>query len=694
MARAKRRRNKDKKASDRSENKATNQVPRDDDRVIIRDNESFKKYYRSQEFIKDDLEFEKFMECLRQPLPAAFRINTFDLNQAKFLRHLVQEPEFNQVVARQPTKLDESCPIELAKVSALLPLSWYPENFAFQMNVSRVDLRKTPILQKLHKFLMAETENGFISRQEAVSMVPPLVLDVHRGQNVLDMCAAPGSKTAQLLEYLKRDIKFDLTPQNEADESVSDDLFDDGMVVANDVDNKRCYMLVHQSSRLNSPNCIITNQDASKLPDMMMTVEKDGINKKTKLKFDRILCDVPCSGDGTARKNVDVWRKWNIQNGNNFHRMQSKILRRGLELLKEGGHIVYSTCSLNPVENEAVIASILRESKGTVVLEDIETKVPTLKYRPGVSIWTVMDRDLNIIQNSSSIPQELATQIHPDLFHPTEDEAKVFQLNKCLRILPHLQNTGAFFLACLKKLSDKLPWEKPETIETIDMSNPATDHETKASSEKPHQDPKKRRFKGFKEDPFFFLGPNDPDWLAIKDGFGLGSNFPVEQLVHRCVSGNKRSIYLVSKRTRNFIETNSEKSGKIDFVKIINGGMRLFSRAASETGFRLCQDGVNEVLPYITKELMVDIDRDDLIALLKARTVPFDVFSCSSRVKDKIKLGSFILLYRHQAVKKNEETCVTPLVAWRGEYTVSLYVTNTYKIHLAALVGIDFLDFQ
>lgn len=62
--------------------------------------------------------------------------------------------------------------------------------------------------------------------------------------------------------------------------------------------------------------------------------------------------DVPCSGDGTLRKNPDVWIKWKITHALNLHGVQYRIARRGAELLDVGGRLVYSTCSLNPVENE------------------------------------------------------------------------------------------------------------------------------------------------------------------------------------------------------------------------------------------------------------------------------------------------------------------------------------------------------
>ena len=75
-------------------------------------------------------------------------------------------------------------------------LPWYPDKLAYQLNVTRKDIRRQEIYFRLHNFLVAETESGSISRQETVSMLPPLVLGVEPHHTVLDMCAAPGSKVS------------------------------------------------------------------------------------------------------------------------------------------------------------------------------------------------------------------------------------------------------------------------------------------------------------------------------------------------------------------------------------------------------------------------------------------------------------------------------------------------------------------
>lgn len=174
-------------------------------------------------------------------------------------------------------------------------------------------------------------------------------------EKILDMCASPGSKTAQLIEFLHNDGSA--TP--------------DGFVIANDLDNKRCYMLMHQLKRLESPNFMIVNQDASALPNFRFGGQT--------LAYDRILADVPCSGDATMRKNIDVWTKWNFAHACNLHSIQARIAQRAAELLVPGGLMVYSTCSLNPVEDEAVVYNLLLKFKGELELIDARHKLTGMK---------------------------------------------------------------------------------------------------------------------------------------------------------------------------------------------------------------------------------------------------------------------------------------------------------------------------
>lgn len=97
-----------------------------------------------------------------------------------------------------------------------------------------------------------------------------------------------------------------------------------GLLIANDSDYKRTHLLIHQTARIPSPAFVVTNVDASIFPTLSLppenTTESSGRETRpSSLLFDRILCDVPCSGDGTIRKNVGIWKKWNPMDGNGLH---------------------------------------------------------------------------------------------------------------------------------------------------------------------------------------------------------------------------------------------------------------------------------------------------------------------------------------------------------------------------------------
>lgn len=147
-------------------------------------------------------------------------------------------------------------------------------------------------------------------------MIPPLLLDVRPHHHVLDCCAAPGSKTVQLLEALHSGSLSGHSATS----------IPSGLLIANDSDAKRCHMLVHQSlNRVGSPNTMITNLDATVIPNIRVPNKTTG--KIETLRFDRILCDVPCSGDGTMRKNINIWRTWRTGDGLGLHRCVVSLLK-------------------------------------------------------------------------------------------------------------------------------------------------------------------------------------------------------------------------------------------------------------------------------------------------------------------------------------------------------------------------------
>lgn len=90
--------------------------------------------------------------------------------------------------------------------------------------------------------------------------------------------------------------------------------------------------------------------------------------------FDRVLCDVPCSSDAAIRKLPQKWATWSPKESQSLHPLQVKIVQRGFEVLKVGGKLSFSTCSLNPIEDEAVVAAVLKEYGDKIRIVDV--KIP------------------------------------------------------------------------------------------------------------------------------------------------------------------------------------------------------------------------------------------------------------------------------------------------------------------------------
>lgn len=120
-----------------------------------------------------------------------------------------------------------------------------------------------------------------------------------------------------------------------------------GFVVANDADFKRCNLLTHQTKRVCSPCLLVTNHSAEMYPEVKRQLDhgsnpdsNSNSNAGEALRFDRILADVPCSGDGTMRKAPDIWKRWKVDGGNSLHLIQLRIALQGAKLLKVRGESV------------------------------------------------------------------------------------------------------------------------------------------------------------------------------------------------------------------------------------------------------------------------------------------------------------------------------------------------------------------
>lgn len=709
--------NNDQKDKNGRDNRGQNYVD------IVRENKDFELFYKTQGIVPES-NWDSFIKKMQEDLPAAFRI-TGSKSETKALLNIIKsnffEKQTNEKIDDNKDKQDDNDDDTSLETEKLKPkcLPFYPDNLAWQLQLTRKDIRRSEENFRLHNFLITETNAGSISRQEVVSMIPPLVLDVKPSHKVLDMCAAPGSKTAQLIELIH------------ADESIP---HPEGFVIANDVDNNRCYMLVHQAKRLNSPNILITNHDSSVMPNFKVTNNDGTIGI---LKFDRILADVPCTGDGTMRKNPDIWCKWNPANGNNLHGIQYRIAKRGLEMLAIGGKMVYSTCSLNPIENEAVLHRILQETGDSVRILDGRKFVPGLICNPGVTHWLPGTKDMVFYNNWDEVPQQWHTQVRPKMFPPKPEDAHKYNLDKCIRILPNHQDTGGFFVAILEKIK-LLPWESSndkniinsDDIKKIEITNDETkegkkndnndikieenidENKEKRKLDEQEKDEinknnlnkkpkfedsntlsqgKKKRVLGYREDPFvFFKDENEDVFPSIKKFYDISDKLDPKCLLVRCREGKKKNIYFASPAIRDILLLNENN------VKMINSGVKTFVRCDSKNiycAFRLAQEGLHSILPFIGESRKIKIDKQDLISLLENDNPrePPEITKLSPELQKRtigIPSGSCILMYEDKN-NDDSEPFKMQLVGWRGTMSLRAYIPSHDLVHYLRLLGAD-----
>lgn len=189
---------------------------------------------------------------------------------------------------------------------------------------------------------------GYIHPQAFTSCLAALALFPRRESLVLDLCAAPGGKTSHLAQLMENT----------------------GLVVANELYGDRHISLGNTLTRLGVLNAVVTEYQAQEFP--------------LKQKFDYVLADVPCSGEGRFRK---------IEADSVYHEtrqkallpeLQRKIVLRGFDLLKPEGQMIYATCTYNPSENEAVVDWLLKQRQDAR-LHPIEFL--DIQYEPGITHW-------------------------------------------------------------------------------------------------------------------------------------------------------------------------------------------------------------------------------------------------------------------------------------------------------------------
>jgi len=255
----------------------------------------------------------------------------------------------------------------LEKDWILTPVSWCPEGFFIEYrHYKRFDIGNLP-----------EHQLGYFYVQDPASMIPPVVLHPVPGEMVLDLCAAPGSKTTQIAMYMKNS----------------------GILVANDFSGDRLKPLGLNLQRCGIMNCLVTLR----------------ANRHLSPVFDKVLVDAPCSATGTIRRSLKALQMWSPGFVRRMVMEQRGVLEQGWKLLKPGGELVYSTCTLEPEEDEGQISEFL-------------AKHPDAELVP---------IDLDIVRSPAVLSFEGKD------YNPL--------VAGCLRIGPQDNDTEGFFVAKLRK---------------------------------------------------------------------------------------------------------------------------------------------------------------------------------------------------------------------------------------------------
>ncbi len=217
---------------------------------------------------------------------------------------------------------------------------------------------------------------GYYYIQELASMLPIIALKPNPSERILDLCAAPGSKTTQIASEMKNT----------------------GTIIANEPNLGRIKILASNLERCGVTNTILTRSDGIKL---CRKFKEEGI------KFDKILVDAPCSGEGTLRSSPKTYFMWNPRTIKSLSKLQKKLFSSAFEILKTEGEIIYSTCTHAPEENEAIVDWALEEFKERIEIQKI---VLPIKAREGVEKWHDKEYRENVKHSCRIYPQDNNTE--------------------------------------------------------------------------------------------------------------------------------------------------------------------------------------------------------------------------------------------------------------------------------------------
>ncbi len=208
-------------------------------------------------------------------------------------------------------------------------------------------------------------EEGIIYLQSLSSMVPPLVLQPEKNEKVLDLTAAPGSKTTQMAAMMQNS----------------------GYILANELDALRCERLSYNINKQGAKIVEVNNGRG------------EIVGKQYERYFDKVLLDAPCSGEGRfLATDARTYRNWSERTVKELVKLQKKLLKSAYQALKPGGEMVYSTCTLNREENEMILEWAIQELE--IELLDIELTIKNTV--PAISENSEVKKALRILPSKET----------------------------------------------------------------------------------------------------------------------------------------------------------------------------------------------------------------------------------------------------------------------------------------------------
>jgi NOL1/NOP2/sun family putative RNA methylase len=216
---------------------------------------------------------------------------------------------------------------------------------------------------------------GYYYIQEIASMMPIIALNPDKNDILIDLCAAPGSKTTQAAAKMENQ----------------------GTIIANDASSGRIGIL-----STNIQRCGVTNTIITKLPGEALCKRL----QKIKFKVNKILVDAPCSGEGTIRSSVMSVKMFSKNLIYKLSKTQKRLVDAAVNLLEVNGEMIYSTCTHAPEENEAVVSYIL-SNYPNMKIEDV---IIPLRTRKGITQWNGVTYHKDVIKCARIYPQDNDTE--------------------------------------------------------------------------------------------------------------------------------------------------------------------------------------------------------------------------------------------------------------------------------------------